>query len=274
MLVDENGLVYGTIGGGSVEFHAIQRARECIRKGRTLVLNYDLKAAEKPKPDSGDMQAIDGEEILSVSVAEKDISVPSITGSAEKVVSGAICSGTLTVLFEVFKPRPKLVIAGAGHISQHLASFAVKLDYEVVVVDPLSEFANETRFPGCTIQVGPFEQVLGQLESSINTYFVIVTRGHTFDRASLKAVIGKPSAYVGMIGSVSKIKSTYKSLIEEGVPEEMLRKVHAPIGLDIGGDSPEEIALAIISEIQLVRYSGMGATGTPLFEKRHKDLWE
>jgi xanthine dehydrogenase accessory factor len=164
------------------------------------------------------------------------------------------------VFFDPFLPRPELVIVGAGHIAVPLANLAHALDFEVTVIDDRASFANKERFPQARqILVGGAEPVLRGLKITPRSHLVLVTRAHSHDVEALRAVIDSEAAYIGMIGSQRRVWAVYKLLHDEGVPAEKLLRVRAPIGLDLGGNTPAEIALCIMSEIVMLRRSGTGA---------------
>ncbi|HEY8475566.1 MAG TPA: XdhC/CoxI family protein [Chloroflexota bacterium] len=166
-------------------------------------------------------------------------------------------SGTVEVFVEVYSPPPTLLIVGAGHIAVPLAQVGKLMDFEVVVVDDRASFANRERFPTADeIVVGDYEQVLDGFPVGPQTYIVLVTRAHTWDVVSLRRVIRRPAAYIGMIGSRRRVFAVFKLLHDEGVPLEDIARVHAPIGLDIETETPAEIAISIAAEIIKVRRGG------------------
>jgi xanthine dehydrogenase accessory factor len=171
--------------------------------------------------------------------------------------------GSLAEVFlDPFLPRPDLIIVGAGHIAVPLAKLAASLDFEVTVIDDRASFANKERFPDARqILVSGAEAALRGLRITPRSHLVLVTRAHSHDVEALRAVIDSDAAYIGMIGSQRRIWAVYKLLRDEGMPAERLTRVHAPIGLDLGGTTPAEIALCIMAEIVLLRHSG---TGRPL----------
>ncbi len=177
----------------------------------------------------------------------------------------AFPEGNLQVFFEVHLPPPHLIIAGAGHIGMALAELGKINGFRVTVVDDRPAFANRERFPTADeVVVAPMAQVLREMPVDENTYVVLVTRGHQLDFECLQAMIGRRVGYLGMIGSRRRVRAVFQLLAEEkGVPREHLAHVHAPIGLDIGAETPAEIATAIMAEIILVR---RGGTGRPLSE--------
>lgn len=166
------------------------------------------------------------------------------------------------VFIDPFLPRPDLIIVGAGHIAVPLAKLAASLDFDVTVIDDRASFANKERFPDARqIIVAGAEAALGGLRITPRSHLVLVTRAHSHDVEALRAVITSDAAYIGMIGSQRRVWTVYKLLHDEGVPAERLTRVHAPIGLDLGGTTPAEIALCIMAEIMMLR---RGGTGRPL----------
>lgn len=173
-------------------------------------------------------------------------------------ISGA--PGSWAEIFvEPFIPPPVLLIAGAGHIAQPLAAVASLMNYSVSVTDDRASFANRERFPSAKqLLVSDIETTLRNYPITPRTHIVLVTRAHSHDVQGLRAIIDSPAAYIGMIGSQRRVWAVFKLLHEEGVSAEKLLRVRAPIGLDLGGGTPEEIALAIMSEITLLRRGGGG----------------
>lgn len=148
----------------------------------------------------------------------------------------------------------KLLILGGGHIALPLASIAKILGYSVTVVDDRPSFANSGRFrTSDRVIYNSFEQALDEIEIGPQTYVVIVTRGHRYDKHCLKKIIYRPAGYIGMIGSRRRVKALFAELHEEGFPAERLQSIHSPIGLKIGAETPEEIALCILGEIVQVQ---------------------
>lgn len=164
--------------------------------------------------------------------------------------------GALEFYSERWEPRPTLVIIGAGHIAEPLDSFARQLDFQTVVVDDRSLFANRQRFPAATqVICGPILRVCQEIELSQQHYIVLVTRGHTLDLDALKVFTkrGKPLAYLGMIGSTRRVGAVFQLLEEEGYLPECFAHVHAPVGLNIAAETPAEIALSVLAEMVSIR---------------------
>jgi len=170
------------------------------------------------------------------------------------------CGATLEVFFEVLHPEPRLIIAGAGYVAQALARLASALDFRIVVVDDRRDLADPVVFEEkVQLTFGDIPQTIHELEPDESSWIVIVTRGHHLDKDALQAALGTNAAYVGMIGSPSKVKRIFKDLLKEGISRERLEQVHAPIGLDLGAETPDEIALSIAAEMVMIRKKGSGA---------------
>jgi len=163
------------------------------------------------------------------------------------------------LFIEVAVPSPSLLIIGAGHIGQSLSRMGKLVGFRVVVLDDRPDFANVERFPEADeVIAADFAETLRDYPITDTTYVVVATRGHRYDEQSLRQVINSSAAYIGMIGSRRRVATVLRHLAEEGYPPERLRQVYSPIGLDIGGETPEEIALSIMAEIVQVRRGGRG----------------
>jgi len=157
-----------------------------------------------------------------------------------------------------FLRRCRLIIVGAGHVGQKVAQLASEVDFDVWVIDDREEYCNNSRFPQAKrLIVGPVDQALSGLEVDHNTYCLIVTRGHNHDEEALYHLAETPARYVGMIGSKRKIKLIFDDLLNEGIPADALRQVHAPLGFDIGSQTVPEIAVSIVAE--LIAHRNLGA---------------
>ena len=169
--------------------------------------------------------------------------------------SGTTPDGNLVDCFlEPILSRPVVYLFGGGHISLHLARLIKMIDFKLVVMDDRREYANPDRFPEAdSIWTRDYIGVLDETELGPDAYVVIVTRGHLYDKDVLSQALKKETAYIGMIGSRRKKFMIYRALEEEGFSPEQLSKVHAPIGLDIGAETPEEIAVSIVAELIAVR---------------------
>jgi xanthine dehydrogenase accessory factor len=187
----------------------------------------------------------------------QEISVAELSELAE----GEHWIGEARLLFEISRPPLELIICGGGHVGQAVAKAAALLDFKITVIDDRPEFSSREKFPdpGVRLITGDFVEALRSLKITQASHLVIVTRGHRHDEICLREVIEKPARYIGMIGSRRRSTTIREHMRREGVGAEHLRRVHSPIGLDIGAITPEEIALAILAEIVLARRGGNGA---------------
>lgn len=178
----------------------------------------------------------------------------------EIVVAGSdeLPIGEFRLLFEISRPSLELIVCGGGHVGQAVARAGRFLDFNVTVIDDRADFAARDKFPDEQIRLiaDDFVAALRSLLITPASHVVIVTRGHRHDEICLQEVIAQPARYIGMIGSRRRTTTIRERLKREGVAPELLRRVHAPIGLDIGALTPEEIAVAILAEIVLVRRGG------------------
>ena len=166
--------------------------------------------------------------------------------------------GKVEIFFEVLPAPPKLIVVGCGHIAVPLARLAKVLDFHVTVLDDRILFANRDRFPDADdVRVGDMAAMLKEMSITPSTYIVLITRGHKYDELCLREIIYSPAKYIGMIGSRRRIQACFQRFREEEkIADEVIQRVYAPIGLDIGTETPEEIALAIMAEIVKVRRGG------------------
>ncbi len=222
MLVHPDGTTYGTFAGPQTDGKVVQEALKAIGEGNSYMTHVHLDA------DQGEA-----------------------VGS---------CGATLEVFYEVLRPEPRLILAGAGYVAQALARQAQYLDFSIVVVDDRRDLANPQVFSDkVQLTFGDIPQTIRELEPDASSYIVVVTRGHHLDKDALRAAIETNAGYVGMIGSPSKVKRIFKDLLKEGVSRERLEQVHAPIGLDLGAETPDEIALSIAAEMVMLRRKASGA---------------
>jgi xanthine dehydrogenase accessory factor len=213
MLVLADGNIVGTVGGGQREGEVIAAARELLVESGSRLLAIDF---------------------------------------AEGLAGGGpapICGGGMEVFLERIDPPRRVVVAGAGHVGQAVHGVLRVLGIATVVVDPRPEQNSEARFPGADRRVVPFDGGLAGLDLSSADGVVIVTPGHSHDEAVLRQALATPAGYVGMMGSRTKVPIILEHLRADGFPPEQLARVHAPIGLDIGAETPAEIAVAIAAEI-------------------------
>lgn len=177
--------------------------------------------------------------------------------------------GEMEVFLELHHPSPELVIVGAGHVAQPLCTMGALLGLHVKILDDRPQFATLERFPEAhaLVQVD-FSDPFAQVPLHAWSHVVLVTRGHKYDYECLRRVLLAPTlpAYMGMIGSRRRVRATFEALLREGISRERLALVHAPIGLDIGSETPAEIALSVAAELVHHR---RGGTGRPLSEMEH-----
>jgi len=186
--------------------------------------------------------------------------LPQILESNQAALLTALIQGDKKKIFlESIKTPFNLYIFGAGHVSLYLCTLSKMVGFQVTVFDDRPEFASSLRFPEADEVVAqPFDQILKDYTFGPNDFIVIVTRGHLHDHQILREVLKKPPRYIGMIGSRHKRDVIFKALKEEGFSEDQIQSVHAPIGLDINAETPEEIAVSIVAE--LIQIRGQGKT--------------
>jgi len=171
------------------------------------------------------------------------------------------------VFIEAVRPEQRLIIAGGGYVAQALARLMAPLDFRLIVVDDRRDLVNPQTFPErVELLFGDISEIIRSLEPDRATWIVIVTRGHHSDKDALRAALTTQAGYIGMISSPGKSRRILQDLLHEGIARERLETVHAPIGLDLGAETPDEIALSIAAEMLMVRHH---ATGRPLKDKYH-----
>jgi xanthine dehydrogenase accessory factor len=216
MLVREDGSSLGTVGGGCVEADVWAAAREVMHNEapRKIVFHLNNEATYD---------------------------------------NGLICGGTVEIFIEPILPQPILYLFGGGHVSTAVAKAAQAVGFGVGVIDDREAFANSRRFPMAQEIFTSYDDAFAKLQPNSSSYLVIVTRGHKEDMRVLAWAVRTPARYVGMIGSRRKVLSVYKALEKEGYTMEEFERVYAPMGIDIGALSPEEIAVSIVAELVAVR---------------------
>ena len=217
MLVFADGRQVGTIGGGCYEHDAFGKARAALATRRSQVVHYELS----------DDLADD---------------------------TGLICGGRMDVFIEPVEPTPHLYILGAGHVGYQLGQIAPAAGFRLHVIDDRQKFANHDRFPDADqVVVEPLAAWTAAAEIPSTAYVVVLTRGHRQDFDVLRALSDRALRYIGLIGSRAKVARLADALLAAGVSPDWLRRLRAPIGLDIGAVSPEEIAVSILAELIAVR---------------------
>src|SRR5712671_5252265 len=213
MLVRDDGSIAGTIGGGCVEAEVWQAAREVMESEKPRTLSFDLN--QDPKYDTG-----------------------------------LVCGGTLEIFVEPILPPAELYIFGAGHVAASLYKVARIAGFDVTIIDDREAYANRERFPEAQQVIAEdFDKAAAKLMPGEASYIVLATRGHRDDMRMLRWAVQTPARYIGMIGSKRKTITIFKELQAEGLAAHLFDRVHAPVGLDIGAITPEEIAVSITAEL-------------------------
>lgn len=216
MLVRADGTIFGSLGGGELEARVCEKAKEVMDRGRPERVRFEL------------------------------------TGKQVDM----ICGGEVEVFIEPLLPPPTMYIFGGGHVSVPLARMGKMVGFRIFVLDERPEFANRERFPEADQVIAePYELAFSQLKFGRSSYIVIVTRRYQFDELALELALRTPARYIGMIGSKSKREAIFAHLRAKGLSEEALGRVHSPIGLEIGAQTPEEIAVSILAELIKIRRS-------------------
>jgi xanthine dehydrogenase accessory factor len=228
MLVRADGSILGTVGGGELENRVRQEALACMQDGQPRLLEYQMT-----DPARGDV---------------------------------GVCGGQVEVFVEPILPAPLLVVIGGGHVGKAVAHLAKWTGFRVAVSDDRPEFCTPESSPDADAfyPVAMADLPL-KLDITPQTCLVLTTRGSNVDSAGLAPLLASKAGYIGVIGSRKRWATTVKALREQGVPEEHIARVHAPIGLGLGAETPEEIAVSILAEIIMVRNGG---SGKPMQEKR------
>jgi xanthine dehydrogenase accessory factor len=221
MLVYQDGSILGTVGGGEVENRVIEEAVQSIKDGKPRLLEYNMSDPERGDP--------------------------------------GVCGGQMEVFVEPIQSKPTLVIIGAGHVGKAVAHLAHWLGFRVVINDDRPEFCTPEAVPdGDEYLPAPLAELPQRLKITPWTYLALTTRGVNVDVQGLPALLETQAAYIGVIGSQRRWSVALKQLSEMGVPEEKLKQVRSPIGLELNAETPEEIAVSIMAEIIMLRHGGDG----------------
>ena len=215
MIVNEDGRTVGTIGGGNLERALINESLKALREGNPRKAVFSLNTR----------------------------------GKEGTIETGLICGGELTVFIDVIEPKHRLILIGAGHVAWPLAKLADIVGFSLAVVDDNEELANRERFPMAEVITGNFNEILDKLEVGPRDFVVIVHGEPEHDYLALEKIIKRRPAYIGLLGSKAKAATLVKRLKEAGISDEDFKPLHAPLGLDIGAQTPEEIAVSILAEI-------------------------
>ncbi|MFH1905895.1 MAG: XdhC family protein [Chloroflexota bacterium] len=221
MLVYKDGNFIGSIGGGDLEHRVLDEAWMAITDGQPRLLRYNMS-----DPSRGDP---------------------------------GVCGGQVEVFVEPILPPPLLVVFGGGHVGKAVAHLAKWLGFRVAVSDDRAEFCTPEANPDADeFYPVPMQELPQHLNINRHTYLVLTTRGNAVDVPGLPALLDTHAAYIGVIGSRRRWSLTVKALNEQGIPDEKLARVHSPIGIGIGAETPEEIAVSIMAEVLMVRGGGSG----------------
>jgi len=217
MLVRQDGSFVGTVGGGCVEAEVWRHANQVMESGRATLVKYELTQEDTEN-------------------------------------EGLVCGGTVEIFIEPVIPEPTLILMGAGHLGQAIAEAADRVGFQVVVLDDRESFANRERFPRAReVIVDSFRTGLSRTTVTVNTFILVITRGHSHDHAALEQAIKTEARYVGLVGSRRKIQLIVENLLEQGYDPERFKRLYAPIGLAIGSETPEEIAISVAAELIAIR---------------------
>ena len=210
MVISRDGSISGTIGGGALEKLVVEDAKRALSREKSFLKSYPL----------------------------------------DKKSGLQICGGRVSIFFEVVRPARRLVIAGGGHIGLALSFMGKLLGLNVVLIDNRRAFASKQRFPHVDqVVCDSYQKALKRIAPDKNTYIVIVTHGHLCDQECLEASLKSPAGYIGMIGSAIKIRNIFDALSKKGFKSQAFKRVYTPVGLDIGAETPEEIAVAIAAQL-------------------------
>jgi xanthine dehydrogenase accessory factor len=216
MLIREDGTSIGSVGGGCVEAAVWEKAQEVMESNRAELLRYELNDDD----------------------AENE---------------GLICGGTVEIFVEPVLPDPRIVLLGAGHLGQAIAQLGRQVGFQVAVVDDRESFASAARFPDAEVVCQPFEASLESLHINSESFVLVITRGHRHDQIALERALQSQARYVGLIGSRRKIAILVRNLLAKGYAPALFDRLHAPIGLEIGSETPEEIAVSAVAELIAIR---------------------
>ena len=221
MLVEPDGSVLGTIGGGSMERQLIDEALEAIREGKPRKMNFAMGV----EPKKGD------------------------------IVVDSRCGGEVTIFLDVIKPNPRVIMIGSGHIAKPTAELAAQTGFEVILIDD-AKTATKERFPNATIHTGNFKQALREVQAYPSDYLVIVHGETDYELDNLRRFLPEKLAYIGLLGSRNKARKHREQLESEGFVTTDFDRLSGPIGIEIGAETPEEIAVSIVAELIEARRSG------------------
>ena len=284
MLLSKNKILKGTIGGGPGEFLAIKKSLEVFKNKKNDFLNINMLGKNINSSEmicSGRsklfFQYINKDKkvfftkILKLLKKDKKICIVTNIKSnsmnlleekddkiffKKQIISKSVFFENEFLFFDLIVPTNKIFIFGAGYVGKAIYDFINKLDFDVYVFDDRKKFANKKRFPlAKKIIVNSFEKIFNIYNFDLYSYIIVVTRGHQYDAVCLRNILNKKYFYLGCIGSKNKIKTINEPLLKEGFSKDKIKNIFAPIGIDIKAETPEEIAISIISQIILIKNS-------------------
>jgi xanthine dehydrogenase accessory factor len=243
--------------GGTAAAVVVVRAGDAGLLGGRLVIAHDPDGSETVRGSLG---------TAPLDAAAADLLREAIGTLRTRDGLRELTAGDMTVelYLEVRRPVQELIVVGAGHIAQPMAHIGALLGFRVIVLDDRPDFATRERFPDADRLVqADFSDPFADVRLHERTHILLVTRGHKYDYDCLvRALRTDPRpAYIGMIGSRRRVRATYEKLVEEGFGRDLIDRIHAPVGLDVGAETPEEIAIAVAAELVMLR---RGGTGVPL----------
>ena len=229
MLVYPDGHTEGSVGGGELEGRVVDAAMEAAGDGKPRTMEFSM--ADPARGDPG------------------------------------VCGGTVTIFVEPILPPATVVVMGAGHVGRAVVHLAKWLGFRVVVSDDRPEFCNPEATPGADVYLScPLAEISSQISITTSHYLILATRNVMVDVPGLPALLETPAAYIGIIGSKRRWTTTRNMLLEAGLPEEKLKRIVSPMGLELQAETPEEIAVSILAEIIMLRRGGNGGRmATPSF---------
>ncbi|NJL48226.1 MAG: XdhC family protein [Leptolyngbyaceae cyanobacterium SM2_5_2] len=289
LVVDAKGQAFHTIGGGAGEAKVLHQAQAVLHTGEKQFVDIDLSGAPQRQTQGvcgghmrvwlerwqGEAARALVQSILQRLQAGQAVTLvtPFDRAAEPYLAEDTVQIDPATAYVETLQPSPTLLIVGAGHVGIQLAKVADLIGFQVAVQDDRPDWANANYYPQASqILAQPMAEAIAALAQHQNLYAALVTRGYTYDLEALRYLLQRPTPcrYIGMIGSEKRVRQVYQAIEQTGMAREALATIYGPIGLDIGAQTPEEIAISIGAELILVR---RGGTGRPLSERlRHGPL--
>jgi len=275
MIITEKGEIYSTIGGGAGEAKVIEAAIVALKTGEKKLVELDLSGTTDRKTEGicgglmqvwvepwhkGEGQTLARKISTLLKAGQRVTLVTPLDGHSSPYLSPTPLL-SIPQFIEILEPPPLLLIVGAGHVGEQLAKVAYNIGFQIVVQDDRSSWANLQRYPTAVkIFNTPIEEAIKELNGYTLFYAALVTRGYQYDLEALAVLLKReiPCQYIGMIGSKKRVNQVYQVLENRGISSQQLKSIFAPIGLDIGALTPEEIAVSIAAELILVRRGGTG----------------